>query len=399
MTAWLLEGWAIVAAIVTNAVLLGAAISAATRPRKTATSAAPMGCPVLLVRPFRGLDDDACSKHATLLEQTYLPCKVRFVCTSYGDPGLPAAHAACLDDPSRASCCVVDGYDDVVSDKSRNMIATWRSSTERFVAFCDSDLALHHEALAECMSRFDRDTVGAVFAHCVVDSPGPLGRISMLTLTADAYAFLIGAARLGSVPFLEGGLMVLRRAAVEQAGGIEMIAGAIGDDTRLGRRLRRAKFELRLAPFILVHRSERESPAEWIARYRRWLACHRTEVTAGFWSELLLNPTIAPLVALPFFAPGLGWAVVLLSMLVRTATTVFIDRALLRRHGIHLGWWSLLRPVADVIHFLICVSVVVYPWVTWRGIRYHLRPRDMQRAAPPRDVEPKQEIAIDSGAF
>ncbi len=272
MTAWFLEGWAIIAAVVTNGILLMAAISAASRPRKMAPLARPAGCPVLLVRPFRGLDDEARKKHATLLEQSYMPSSVRFVCASRTDPGLPAARAACLADPDRASCLVVEGYDDVVSDKARNMIASWRSSSERFVAFCDSDLALEPDALAECMSKFDRDDVGAVFAHCVVDSPGPLGRISMLTLTADAYAFLIGCARFGAVPFLEGGLMVLRRAAVEQAGGIEMIAGAIGDDTRLGRRLRRAKFELRLAPFVIVHQSGAESPREWLSRYRPCLS-------------------------------------------------------------------------------------------------------------------------------
>jgi len=399
MMTWLFEGWALIAAIVTNTVMLAAAIAALIRPRRVTGPGAAAG-PVLLVRPFRGLDGDARTKHATLLRQTYGPCKVRFVCASRNDPGLPAARTACLADPDRASCLVVDGYDDVVSDKARNMIASWRSNSDPFVAFCDSDLALHEDALAECMSGFDRDTVGATFAHCIIDSPGPLGRISMLTLAADAYAFLIGCARFGAVPFLEGGLMVLRRAAVEQAGGIEMIAGAIGDDTRLGRQLRRAKFELRLAPFVIVHRSDHESVAEWISRYRRWLACHRTEVTAGFWSELLLNPTIAPLMALAFFAPNVGWKIALASMLIRTATTAFIDRVLLRRHGVRLGWWSLLRPLADIVHFGVCVSVVAYPWITWRGIRYHLRSHgDMERSAPLRNAAPKQDVAVETGAF
>jgi GT2 family glycosyltransferase len=285
------------------------------------------------------------------------------------------------------------------SDKARSMIAAWRSSAEPFVAFCDSDLSLPSDAVSQCMSGFDDDTVGAVFAHCLVDSPGALGRISMLTLTADAFAFLIGCSRLGAVPFLEGGLMILRRSAVERAGGIEMIASALGDDTRLGRQLRLAGFELRLAPFYVVHRSGVEGAVEWLSRYRRWLACHRCEVTVGFWSELLLNPTVAPLIALAAGASRWMWALASASVLLRVLITIFVDRGLLRRHGISLGWWSCLRPIGDFLHFCVCVSVVAYPWITWRGIHYAVRARgDMVRITDPANAGTESEMMAETGA-
>src|SRR5450432_2351822 len=288
----ILEAWAIVAAFVTNSVLLAAAILAAMQPTKAGRSRhSALGRAILLVRPFRGLDTHARTKHQSLLDQAYQPCSVRFVCTSGDDPGLPIARSVCSANPQQAKCLIAEGYDDVVSDKARGMISAWRSTNDPFVGFCDSDLCLHEDAVSQCMSAFDRDKVGAVFAHCIIDSPGVLGRLSMLTLAADAYAFLMGCARLGMVPFLEGGLMVLRREAIDRAGGIETISDAIGDDTRLGRLLRRAGYDLQLAPFVIVHRSEAQSTRNFISCYRRWLACHRTEATSGFWAELLLNPT------------------------------------------------------------------------------------------------------------
>jgi cellulose synthase/poly-beta-1,6-N-acetylglucosamine synthase-like glycosyltransferase len=197
---------------------------------------------------------------------------------------------------------------------------------------------------------------------------------------------------LGVVPFLEGGLMVLRRESIDRAGGIETISGAIGDDTRLGRLLRRAGYELQLAPFVIVHRSEAQSTRNFISCYRRWLACHRTEATSGFWAELLLNPTAAPLL-FATVAGRTGWVIVAASLLLRTMTTVFIDRALLRRHGVSLGWWTCLRPLADLLHFSLCVSVVVHPWVTWRGIRYAVGLRDATRAGDDLRDRPKGDAA------
>jgi len=393
-----LEAWALIAALITNSVLLTAALLARMRPSKRGQSGiGALGQSVLLVRPFRGVDADARTKHESLLDQAYQNCSFQFVCTSRDDPGLPIARSLCSTKAHRAKCVIADGFADVASDKARNMISAWHSTTDPFVGFCDSDLSLPSDAVSQCMSAFDHDKVGAVFAHCVIDSPGALGRIAMLTLTGDAYAFLIGCARLGIAPFLEGGLMILRREAVNRAGGIEMISGAIGDDTRLGRRLRRASYELRLAPFVIVHRSDRQSTRDFVSCYRRWLACHRTEASSGFWAEILLNPTVAPL-AFAAFGGGLGWEIVVASVLFRTMVTVFIDRALLGHHGVRLGWWSCLRPVADVLHFCLCLSVVVYPWITWRGIRYAVGLRDTARAGDSLGDRAKRGVAVETGA-
>jgi GT2 family glycosyltransferase len=387
--------WAIVSLVVTNGVLLAAALFARTYAPQPACRRDIPRRPVLLVRPFRGADDRG--THQSLLGQTYRPYRARFICTSRDDPGLPEVRAACSLDPDRADCLLAEGCDDAVSDKARNMIAAWRSSDEPFVGFCDSDIELHEDAIATCMAEFDDDRVGAVFAHCIIEASDWLGRVAMLTLTADAYAFIFGCARGGYVPFLEGGLMILRRDAVARAGGIEIIADAIGDDTRLGQRLLRSGYQLRLAPFSLVHRSSWVPVIESLSRYRRWIACHRTELAPGFWAEFMLNPTVASLVAATI-VPLRAWPIVLANIVLRTFTTVLIDRTLLRRHGVGLGWWMCARPIADVLHFLVCATVLVFPWVSWRGIRYAITPRGrVVRVGEPGAAATESAVTVESG--
>jgi hypothetical protein len=395
----IVETWALISVLVTNMVLLmGAALAASRTASREVAGQGALGRALLLVRPFRGIDAGATAKHASLLHQSYRPYSVRFVCTSRDDPGLSVARFVCSMKPDQARCLVAEGCQNVVSDKARNMIAAWRANTDPFVGFCDSDLALPADALTQCMQAFDHDEVGAVFAHCIIDSPGALGRISMLTLTVDAYAIILGCARMGVVPFLEGGLMILRREAVDRAGGIDMVAGAIGDDTRLGRQLRRAGYQLRLAPFSLVHRTELEDVASWLSRYRRWLACHRAEARMGFWAELTLNPTVASFAALFFGPPTWVWKLALVNVFLRMCTTLYIDRALLRRHGIRLGAWSWLRPAADLVHFCVAVSVIVYPWITWRGIRYRVGTRSEMVRAHPRRAPSTEPVGSETEA-
>jgi len=73
---------------------------------------------------------------------------------------------------------------------------------------------------------------------------------------------------------------------------------------------------------------------------------------------------------------------------------------LLRPHGVRLGWWSCLRPLGDILHFCLCVSVVVYPWITWRGIRYAVRAgRDIVRVSEHPGPSVESDVAAESGAL
>jgi len=73
----------------------------------------------------------------------------------------------CATKPHRATCRIAETDPDVASDKARNMISAWRSSTDPFIGFCDSDLFLPRVQpgyLKPLIERF-RDTP-FVLLHC-----------------------------------------------------------------------------------------------------------------------------------------------------------------------------------------------------------------------------------------
>jgi ceramide glucosyltransferase len=329
---------------------------------------------LVIVRPFRGADVDAKRKHETLVSQTYAPSEVIFVCDSPNDPGVPDAMAACALAPSRARLLFAAEDATVVSGKALNMIAAWNAAPDaELVAFCDSDLALDPDDVGRCIALLDEDPrAGAAFVPCLFDAEGPIGRMIVLTATVDGSVFIRASGVRGDTPILQGGLVVVRRDALERAGGIRVVADAIADDLRLGRALREAGFTVRATTHEIVHSTPREGMLSWSERYHRWMTCQRTDNPRAFFAMLLLHPLVLPLVAAaasPTHRAAMLWATGV-SAVFESLFTLGVERMLLRPRGIRLGAWILARPLATIVHFVFCVAALFYPIVTWRGRRY-----------------------------
>lgn len=367
MSAGLALAWALVAMLVAHGLRIASAVVASRRGRPASPCPAAR---VAIVRPFRGLDEGALAKNLSLVHQAPAT-EVLFVSESAADPGTGAARTACEAAPGRARWLASAGQVDALSGKAANMIVGYEATTAPFVAFCDSDLALAPDDVARCLALFDAPDVGAVFAPCLFDAGDAPGRLAMLLVTVDASVLVAAADRVGRLPFLQGGLMVIRRSALEAAGGIAQIADAVADDLRLGRLLRDAGFRLRATDRPLIHRSPPEGVRAWAARYHRWMVCQRSEAPAGFWLMWLCNPVVAPgVAALAGGTAAVGLFVA--SLAIELGYTAVVERTALRPRGVRLGAWVLARPLADLLHFAFCTGALLYPRVHWRGRTYRL---------------------------
>jgi hypothetical protein len=222
----------------------------------------------------------------------------------------------------------------------------------------------------------------------------------MLTATVDASVLIRATAASDGLPFLQGGLMMIRRSALEACGGIEVVADAISDDLRLARVLRQAGYVLRATEGTLVHHTPRESAGAWLERYHRWMVCQRTEAPVGFWLMLCLHPLVVPLLALaaaPEHATTLA-AIAAGGLLVELAYSAWVDRRILRPLGLGLGARVLWRPLANLVHFAVCVAALAYPIVHWRGRRYVLAVDGrIRRASEGPLVTPASRAASEAG--
>lgn len=375
MTTELLVGWSVAAAFVTNAVLWGSTLlTCASRRRSPAPTAAMPA--VTLIRPFRGLEEDALEKNLSLVRQSVPDLEVLFVCEDDDDPGLPAARKACEAAPERARVLIARDVPRVLSGKVRNMIAGWRASRAPLVAFCDADIHLEPDDLASCVRNFEDPSVGASWMFVVFEEEGLHGALWKLITVGDGLPVMSAAGRVGLRQSLQGGLMVLRRDALEAAGGVEQLGDTFADDVRAGRVLQRAGWRLRASERLLHHPSPREPLVQWLQRFHRWTLCFRCEEPLVFYAQLALHATAIPLLVtlLAWGSPGAAAAAAVLgaSVLLRTAGAFAADHLVLRPRGARLGATVLLRPFADLLFFVLGVAAIVFPFVRWRGRWYRV---------------------------
>ena len=57
----------------------------------------------------------------------------------------------------------------------------------------------------------------------------------------------------------------------------------------------------------------------------------------------------------------------------RVLQAAFVDLLLLRPHGVKLGGWCLLLPLADVLYGVVLLVTLLVPVVHWRGRWFRVR--------------------------
>lgn len=364
-----------VAVLVANVILsLALVIGRWGRPRRPEPApAAPRS--LTLIRPMKGAAPGAAASNRSLVEQRWEgEISFAFVASDAEDPGLVLARERLGDDP-RVRCMSAPARADA-TDKASNMMRAWRATGSELVAFCDADITLPPGLLARTAAAFAEPEVVAVFAP-VIYRPATLPqRLAGLLTSGDKLAIVRTLDRWRRLDLMEGGLMMVRRSAVEALGPIEeLLANTVADDLRLATALARAGGVIR-ATDPIVHPQRASSLRGWAHQYHRWMVCQRVENPQILAIQLLLHPIVLPIVALAL-SGGSPFAAGLLALSVgwRVALTAATDRLLLRPYGLRFGWWALARPLADLAHFAFCASAFVSPRVTWAGRTYRFRTR------------------------
>ncbi len=364
----LLRAWALVAIVSSTLLLsLGLALALLRQGRKGAPGAPRSHVTsVHIVRPLCGREEDAARKNASLLRQNHAPLTVAFVAGSEADAGLFAARELAAD-----SCIVA--HDSVsASGKARNMIAGWRASTADYIAFCDSDIELAPNAVTAALEAIEQGHAAAAFAPSLYDDSGIWGRLAMQIATIDKLTLAEAGATLGVVPYIEGGFMLISRAALEASGGIELVRDALADDLRIGCALRAHGHRLAVSRVPIVHRTARESARVWAERYLRWAICRRSEAPLLPRLTLLLHPVVVPLLVAALRFDACPWRWFAAGIVWRTGYSFAATRWLLAPHGIGGSRWSVLRPVAELLDAAFLVAAAFTRTVCWRGVSYRI---------------------------
>lgn len=376
MFSHLILAYAVVAVLVSN-LLLTAFVLAGRRAARVAHRADAVSPDLAMVRPIRGLHARSDAANRALVHQRYggkLTCW--FVATRHSDPGFERARRD-LGSEDQVRFLSSRERDDA-TDKACNMIDGWKAARAPFIGFCDADIELPPDALQTAMSAFDEPEVAGVFAPVLYQPSSFAQRVSSLIVSSDKLVSARALDRLGLLSVMEGGLMIVRRSALEAIGPIEeVLSETIADDLRLATALVRGGGRIR-ATAPIQHPALDPSLAGFLRQYHRWMVCVRSERPSMLLIQVLLHPVAIPLLA-ALLGPraSMAWMLVGGSVVWRIVLSFAIARSTASAGNPATAGISFARPFADLMHFAFGVAALVWPRVRWAGREYNFQNRTL----------------------
>ncbi|NVJ23996.1 glycosyltransferase [Myxococcus sp. AM011] len=234
---------------------------------------------VTVIRPIRGLDVEARQNVRALLDLDYPgEWEVLFVFDSEEDPAFAVTREELGAHPTRAKrveLLVAGEPPRGLTGKLNAMQVGVARARGTLLAFSDSDTRPAPGVLTALVSALLEDErTGATFAPIYAAAEAPLaGDVGYGLLVNAWYGSSVARAAGpdGALPFIMGQLMVFRREALTDIGGVGCAAGQFVDDMYLGRRLHEAGWKNRVIHTPLRIVTGQLELRAFLRIFRRWV--------------------------------------------------------------------------------------------------------------------------------
>lgn len=342
---------------------------------------------VTVVRPIKGVDHGLRENIIAGFEDSY-PSTVEslFVFDDEEDPAVAIVRQV-IDErrsqglPATARIIFSGHPPKNRTGKLNAMIKAYQQARHELIAFVDSDIRQTSGDLCRLVGTLLADPYAGSAFPTVVSSERPitLGDVGYAVMMNGLYepsALATAARQSGTLPFIMGHMMVLRREAIEAIGGFETAEGQLVDDMYLGRRMVQEGYHNLLSPkpvaIVQQHCSFEEFSGiliRWIAFSISGLPFWGTKMPHALTGIALWSGIVALLSAILHKDPVT--ATLGLSIIVSIPFTINDLHFRLSKQPIPIrySWASMIIWLAAP---LIYGQIWIRREITWRGRRYRL---------------------------
>lgn len=282
--------------------------------------------------------------------------------------------------------------------KVRNLIQMLPAAKHDMLVLCDSDMRVTPDYLLRIVAPFAANSANE---SSLSSSPAPDNIVPQTNRTGKpvglvtcpyrgcnphSFAAVLEALGIGAdfipsalvsralegVSFAFGSTIALPRTVLAELGGFEAIADELADDFRLGNGAAKAGYRVVLSDYVVEDMLGAERFGAMWARRLRWARTVRACRPAGYAGAFVTYGTALALLFLTATSFHLiGWAVLLMTLLVRIVSAVWIAARYTDDTNIVRWWWLL--PISDLFSFALYVMSFCGSQIVWRGQRFRLR--------------------------
>jgi len=342
---------------------------------------------VTLLKPLHGMEPRLLENLESFFQQDYPEFEIIFGTRDETDPALTVVDHLRRKYPDVPVRIAFSGEPDRPNAKVcslERMLAL--ASTDYFI-FSDSDVHVDRSYIRDVVAPLADPKIGMV--TCLYRGV-PTGRIwsrlEALGMSVEMTAGVLAANATEGMKFALGPTMATRREALEEVGGIGVLAEYCSDDYLLGNYIARLGYRVIISDHVIEHVVVNRSFRDTVLHQVRWMKSTRFSRPLG---HLATISTFAmPFGVLALVGdllrgkPGAGLVLLLAAFLNRVILALATGWAVVRDRNSLLYSW--LYPVRDFMGFCFWLTSYLGTNIIWRGETYRLVPGGrMERVGAP----------------
>jgi len=355
--------------------------------------------PISILKPVRGVDDDAYENFASYCRLDYPEYEIVFAVADVEDPAVPIIERLQMDFPA-CSIRLIKGVARIGTNSKVNSLCRLAQDAKYdLLVMSDSDVRVEPDYLKVAAAPFADSRVGAVtaFYRCI-SKGGVAASLSALGMCLDSAPGALVARRLEKkMQFAYGWTMATTKQRLAEVGGWEAMANHHSDDFELGNRIARKGYrvELMRKPVWMIFPEERIG--QLLRHDLRWSIGLKNVRPTAYWGLVLTHGLPWALLAAGI-AAGAGWmgiaaAHVVAYLVLRLGLAWTTGVWGLGDYGIGRKLW--LVPARDAVSFFVWVAGFFLDRITWRGLVYRVKNGRLlpMPTASARMVSPAREVS------
>lgn len=330
--------------------------------------------PISIIKPVRGLDQEAEENFVSFLQSEYPgPFEVIFCVEEREDPAVPLIQRliANCQPPPAVRLVFSKRQDQRELGKTLNLIAGIKESSHDVLVLSDSDVRNTPGFLPELVRPLSDPRVGMSYA-CPLYKGAKNWVAGLMALAVNETPLALAAAPDFAAI---GSAIAIRKDVLHAIGGLARLRHRIGIDAALGRAVRGKGYRIALirSPVTIIYPLGRFR--DWWRQLHRWLVTIRLYLGPRFlgipfyafpilWASLYLSLTL--------LAGGLarGLAVMAFVIAARVTSVALVSLFFAKEPVVWRYLWLL--PALEILTAALWLESHFNPYVVWRGKRYRV---------------------------
>jgi ceramide glucosyltransferase len=329
--------------------------------------------PVSIMKPIKGIDPEIRENLESFCRQDYPEYEVLLGFTELTDNAITVARDIAALHPDCNVRIITSKKNLGANQKVSNLQGIFEAANYPLIAISDSDMRVDPCYLRKIVVEYySNKNVGLITSLYKISNPASIGAaLESLTVALDFIPSVLVARRLEGVTFGLGASMLLSKKALEDIGGLSVIADYLADDYQIGNRLWKKGYKIILSDYVIEDVAGNMTIAEYFIHQIRWARTYRACRPKGFLGYGITH--IFPFSLLLLILHGLTTLPLLILSAVITLrlslSFVLYKKVICSRKWLR---WLVLIPVKDLLSFWIWLWSFLGSKVFWRGKYYRI---------------------------